>query len=126
VKKGTANIKIILLVTAFVIVGGTLLYTRHLVYRLTLREREVASLYARSIQFVASSENDQTDYSFVFDELVRHNDLPLILTDVHDQPVKPYASSVNNLPLDTTLSSDQQLAKSSITFITASPTSLRV
>ncbi|MBI3766750.1 MAG: hypothetical protein HY277_09665, partial [Ignavibacteriales bacterium] len=55
----SANIKLILLIIAVVIVVGTLLYTRSIVEQLLQRERDVASLHARSLEFIANKPADK-------------------------------------------------------------------
>jgi hypothetical protein len=67
----SANIKIALLVAAFLIIIPILLYTHNLVARLQTREREVAGLYAKSVEYLANSPYTGADYSFIFDELIR-------------------------------------------------------
>jgi len=47
----SANIKILLIIIAVAIVVGTLMYTRLIVGELLQKERDVADLYARSLQF---------------------------------------------------------------------------
>jgi signal transduction histidine kinase len=100
----SANIKISLLATALLIVIGTLWYTQRVVEQLLQKEREVADLYAKSLEYIANSPSDQADYSFVFDEVLRSIDFPLILSDGEGNPIQPYPSSVRNVSIDTTLS----------------------
>lgn len=108
----SANIKILLLVIAVLIVVGTLLYTRHIVQELLIKEREVADLYAKSLQFIANRPSDrtgdQTDYSFIFDEMIRSIDFPMLLSDAKHQPLRDYRLNIRNIDLDTTLSLDKQ------------------
>ena len=47
---GSVNIKIILLIIALLIAGGTLLYTQNLVDKLQKKEREIVELYAKGIE----------------------------------------------------------------------------
>ena len=53
---GSANIKIALLVTGVIIIIATLIYTQILVTEILEREREVANLYAKSIEFLATDD----------------------------------------------------------------------
>src|SRR5713101_975554 len=98
----SANIKLVLLVIAVVIVVLTLLYTRYLVEQLLMREHEVADLYARSLEFIANSRPDQADYSFIFDEVIRSIDFPMILSDGNNQPMEPFFTNARNVDLDST------------------------
>ncbi len=104
----SANIKIFLLVVAIVIVFGTLLYTQHIVQLLLDKEREVVHLYAKSLEFIANSPPDQTDYSFVFDEIIRTIDFPMVLTDADNMPLQSYRSNARNVEFDTSASLDAQ------------------
>ncbi|MBI1805280.1 MAG: HAMP domain-containing histidine kinase [Ignavibacteriae bacterium] len=108
----SANIKIVLIVIAVAIVVGTLLYTRQLVKELLEREREVADLYAKSLEFIANRPadkiGDQSDYSFIFDEVIRSIDFPMVLSDAHGDPLFPYATNARNVRFDSTLSPEEQ------------------
>ncbi len=104
----SANIKIFLLITASLIVLGTLLYTQALVQRLLQKETEVARLYAKSLQFIATSPSDQTDYSFIFDEIIRTIDFPMILSDENSVPLQPFRTNARNVDIDSAASIEQQ------------------
>lgn len=108
----SANIKLILVITAVVIVVATLLYTQYLVKDLLNRERETAGLYARSIEFIANRpadrSTDQSDYSFIFDEIIRSIDFPIVLTDPHNAPIQPFSTNAKNIIYDSTLSQQSQ------------------
>ena len=54
---GSANIKIALLVTGVVIIIATLIYTQVLVSDILEREREIANLYAKAIEYIATDES---------------------------------------------------------------------
>jgi anti-sigma regulatory factor (Ser/Thr protein kinase) len=103
----SANIKLSLLVTAVIIILGTLVYTEQLVKQLLEKEREVANVYAKSLEFIANSPGESTDYSFIFDQLVRQIDFPMILSDTANEPVTPYFSATRNVDYDTTLPAEQ-------------------
>lgn len=105
----SANIKLLLLVIAVIIVVSTLLYTRLIVDQLLKREHDVADLYAKSLEFIANSPTaDQSDYSFIFDEVIRSIDFPMILSDTGNQPLEPYYTSARNVELDSTESQERQ------------------
>lgn len=104
----SAHIKIGLLIAAGLIVVGTLWYTQAVVEQLLRKEREVADLYAKSLEYIANSPTEQTDYSFIFDEVLAAIDFPLILSDAHHNPLKPFASNIRNIEIDTTLPADEQ------------------
>lgn len=106
----SANIKIGLLIVAVLIVIGTLWYTQDVVTQLLQKEREVADLYAKSLEYIANSPTEQADYSFIFNEVLASIDFPLILTDADNTPLHPLKASTRNIEIDTTLSPEEQEA----------------
>jgi len=100
----SANIKLLLLITAIIIAGVTLLYTNHIVKQLLIKEQKVADLYARSLEFIVNMPADQSDYSFIFDEVIQSIDFPMVLTDDKDQPLSDYNLIARNIDIDTTIS----------------------
>ncbi len=79
------NIKLILVILGAAIAFGTLYYTQNLVQRLQQREREIVQLYAQSLEFVANAEIVNTDFTFIFQNIIQRIDFPLILTDSNDR-----------------------------------------
>ncbi|MBI5470920.1 MAG: HAMP domain-containing histidine kinase [Ignavibacteriae bacterium] len=108
--KGTANFKILLLVIAIAIVVGMLFYSQNMINRLLAKEREVVDLYARSLEYLASEQSSAGDISFVFDEIVRAIDFPMVLTDAQNNPIQPLRASARNVSIDTSLSHEDQTA----------------
>jgi Signal transduction histidine kinase len=106
----SVNIKLGLVAIAVVIAAGTLLYTQHIVNLLLQREHKIVRLYARSLQYLASDQSAQQDYSFIFDEVLSSIDFPMILTDANNQPLEPYSKNIRNVELDTSLTTQQQRA----------------
>ncbi|MCL4511717.1 MAG: HAMP domain-containing histidine kinase [Bacteroidetes bacterium] len=104
----SVNIKVGLVAFAVLIAAGTLLYTQEIVHRLIEREGKTVHLYARSLQYLASDQSSSQDYSFIFDDVLSSIDFPMILTDSNNVPFQPYERSIRNVPLDTTLSVQQQ------------------
>lgn len=109
----SGRVKAALLLFAFLIAAGTLYYTHSIVLRLEERQKQVADLYAKSLEYLANAPGAMGgDYSFVFDEVLRAIDFPIILTDSHHEPIPPltgsYANAVRNIDLDTTRSLDEQ------------------
>ena len=95
----SGNIKAALLVAAFVIIIPILVYTHNLVDRLQKKEREVAALYAKSVEYLANSPYSGGEYNFIFDELIRAIDFPIIESDANDVEIK----ASRNIEIDTTL-----------------------
>jgi anti-sigma regulatory factor (Ser/Thr protein kinase) len=104
----SVNLKIGLLVMAMLIAAGTLLYTQSIVRSLIEREKRTAHLYAESLRYLASDQSTSQDYSFIFDDVLSSVDFPMILTDSLNEPFLPYARSIRNVDLDTTLSIERQ------------------
>jgi len=95
----SGNIKTALLVAAFVIIIPILIYTHNLVDRLQKKEREVAALYAKSVEYLANSPYSGSEYNFIFDELIRAIDFPIIESGANDIEIK----ASRNIDIDTTL-----------------------
>lgn len=105
----SANIKIFLLIIALLIVVATLLYTQQIVRQLLEREREIAGLHAKSIEFIASRPaTDQSDYSFIFNEVIQSIDFPMVLTDAGDQPIGDFRLTTRNVEIDSTAPAEDQ------------------
>jgi nitrogen-specific signal transduction histidine kinase len=103
---GSANIKIALLVTGVIIIISTLIYTQILVTEILEREREIANLYAKSIEFIANDENQSGEYNFIFSTVVNSNSInfPIIVTDAKSM----MPTFTKNLEMDTTLPKAEQ------------------
>lgn len=98
---GSANIKIALLITGVVIIIATLIYTQVLVSDILERERDVANLYAKAIEFIATDESQSGEYNFILSNVVTSNSInfPIVVTDAKSkQP-----TFTRNLDIDTTL-----------------------
>ena len=108
----SANIKIFLLATALLIVLGTLFYTQKIVDQLLQHERDIAALHARSLEFIANRPADhgadQSDYSFIFSEIIQNIDFPMVLTDSQNHPLRDYVINARNIEIDTTTTPEQQ------------------
>jgi signal transduction histidine kinase len=107
---GSANIKIALLVTGIAIIIATLIYTQILVAEILERERDIATLYAKSIEFIANDENKTSvEYNFIFDNIIDSKTInfPIIVTDVKSGG----PNLVINLDIDSTLSGVEKQAE---------------
>jgi len=80
------DFKVLLLVIASTIVIGLLVYSQHVTDRLLQKQREIVDLYARSYEYIARDNSSSGDYSFLFDEIIRTIDFPIILTDAANTP----------------------------------------
>ncbi|MCX6134684.1 MAG: HAMP domain-containing sensor histidine kinase [Ignavibacteriales bacterium] len=104
----SSELKVGLLILAFVIVAGTLWYTHSIVSDLEVNQKNIASLYAKSFEYMGSSTTQNGDYTFVVEEIVRNIDFPMILSDSSNEPIAPYPMYVRNIKLDSTISTDAQ------------------
>ena len=96
------RLKISLLIIALLIAAGTLYYTQNLVTRLQEKERQIAQLYAKSIEHVANTFSQDSDITFLFDNIIKPIDFPLIKTDANNE-VKSL-DDIKNVKYDSTLS----------------------
>ena len=96
----SVNLKIILLFIALLIAAGTLIYTQNLVEKLQKKEREIVELYAKGIEYVANSTNPNEDITFLFDNIIKPIDFPLILTDAEDKVNIYNRTDIRNIELD--------------------------
>lgn len=104
------NFKIFLIIIAIVIAGGTLFYTQNLVQQLQERERQIAQLYAKGIEYVANATQTDADLTFLFDNIIKPIDFPLILTDANNNVninVKSDIKNVRNVKYDSSLSKNE-------------------
>jgi signal transduction histidine kinase len=106
----SSQFKIILVALAFLIIAGTLWYTHEVVQLLLAREKKLADLYAKSLEYLARPSEISGDYSFIFEEIIQAIDFPIILTDAQNEPIVPFQANLKNLSLDTTLTMEQQRA----------------
>ena len=96
------RLKVSLLILALIIASGTLYYTQSLVTKLQEKERQIVQLYAKSIEYVANSFNQDSDITFLFDNVIKPIDFPLIMTDAKNN-VKS-RDDIRNVKYDSTLS----------------------
>ncbi|MDP4172350.1 MAG: HAMP domain-containing sensor histidine kinase [Bacteroidota bacterium] len=106
----TRNLKIILLVAALIIAAGTLYYTRGLVEKLQKREKQIAELYAKGMEYIANPEDNSTNLTFIFENMIKPIDFPLILTGSDDSFDLKLKNSFRNFAIDSTLSLKEQTA----------------
>lgn len=105
---GSARLKVVLIVIAVLIALGTLVYTQNLVLRLQEREKETVELYAKSLQFLADSDNTgEGDYTFILENVIQRINFPLMLTDPNDRVTLGSIGGVKNLEVDSTLSPEE-------------------
>ncbi|PID63197.1 MAG: two-component sensor histidine kinase [Ignavibacteriae bacterium] len=100
------NIKFSLLILAVIITASTFYYTQNLVNELEDSEKEIVQLYANSLEFIAgSTSNSNEDFTFIFENIIKRINFPLILTDKDSNPLlNSTGSGLKNIEIDSTLS----------------------
>ena len=106
----SVNFKIILLIIALAIAGGTLYYTQNLVNKLQERERSIVELYAKGIEYLANSSSTDMDLTFLFDNIIKPIDFPIILTDSTNIVNPDNSLDIKNVKYDSTLTAEQKKA----------------
>ncbi len=101
------NIKIFLLIVAVLIAGGTLYYTQTLVQKLQEKERQIVELYAKGIEYLANTSSIDVDITFLFENIIKPIDFPMIITDENNQINFAQKSDVRNIHFDSTFTEDQ-------------------
>ncbi|HMN48563.1 MAG TPA: HAMP domain-containing sensor histidine kinase [Ignavibacteriaceae bacterium] len=100
------NLKILLLFIALLIAAGTLYYTQTLVSKLQDREREIVKLYARGMEYIANTTSMDVDLTFLFDNIIKPIDFPVILTDKENKINLSNKADLRNVKFDSTLSKE--------------------
>jgi signal transduction histidine kinase len=100
---GSLNIKIMLFICALLIGLGTLVYTNNLVQELQNKERNTVQLYAKGLEYIANS-TDMNDITFLFENLIRPIDFPMLLTGPDNSIGEINKSNIRNIVYDSTLS----------------------
>jgi len=106
----STNIKILLLIMALLIAGGTLFYTQNLVQKLQERERQIVELYAKGIEYVANTNSPDVDITFLFDNIIKPIDFPILLTDKDNVVNIRNKTDVRNINFDSTLTNTELIA----------------
>ncbi len=104
------NFKIVLLLIAIIIAGGTLIYTQSVVQKLQEKERQIVELYAKGIEYVANTSGTDVDITFLFENILKPIDFPLINSLPNDSVSlgnKSDITNVRNIPYDTSQTKEQ-------------------
>ncbi len=100
--------KITLIIIAIIIASGTLYYTQNLVSKLQQREKEIVELYAKGIEYVANTTAPNVDITFLFDNIIKPIDFPIILTDANNNINLNNTENIRNLPFDSTMTIEER------------------
>jgi hypothetical protein len=96
--------KIFLTVIAILIALFLYNYTDTLIKNLQEREYKLATLYAKSIEFITNSSNtEQHEFQFIFENIIQKIDFPIIYTDNENKiNMNNIYASIKNIEIDTT------------------------
>jgi signal transduction histidine kinase len=103
----SVNFKIFLLLIALIIASGTLYYTQTLVAKLQESQREIVQLYANGYEYLATSTSVDADLTFLFDNIIKRIDFPVILTDKDNNINLENRTETKNIDYDTTMSKEE-------------------
>ncbi|MCY7361778.1 MAG: HAMP domain-containing histidine kinase [Ignavibacteria bacterium] len=99
-KFSSLNIKIAFIIAGVLIALVMLYYTQTLARSIQKREKDIAQLYAKSLEYLANDENSSGEYGFIFDQIIPQLDFPIIATDREKKEI----ILTKNVDYDTTLS----------------------
>ena len=102
------RLKTSLILVAIIIASGTLYYTQDLVSKLQQREREIVELYAKGIEYVANTTAPNVDITFLFDNIIRPINFPIILTDANDNINLINSENIRNLSFDSSMTKEER------------------
>jgi len=81
-KFGSFYIKLALIIGGVLIAIFILYYPQTMVSRIRQREKDIANIYAKSLEYIANdTTNANGDYSFIFTQVIPQIDFPMIATD---------------------------------------------
>ena len=103
----SVKLKILLMFIAILIAFGTLYYTQSLVEKLQEKERQIVELYAKGIEYIANTTNPDVDITFLFDNIIKPMDFPLILSDADNNVSFFNKTDIRNVEIDTSLREEQ-------------------
>jgi len=102
-------IKFLLLLIASLIAIATLAYTNNVVKQLQEREKRIATLYAKGLEYIAQSNEPEKDYTFIFENIIQEIDFPLILTDAQNNFDVDNLTQIRNVEIDTNLTREEKI-----------------
>jgi len=100
----TGKIKLIFAAFGFLIAVLTIAYTNYLVKELQKKEKRNVELYAKALSYISSSQTDESDLTFLLENIIKPIDLPLIYTDKNDSINIDNLSDFRNIEIDSSLS----------------------
>ena len=84
--RNSSNIKLALIFVGFILIIGLLAYSNSIVNQLRDDNREIVKVYSEIIAKTVNEESD-ANLSFVFDEIIKKVQFPIIYSDADQNPV---------------------------------------
>ena len=84
--RNSSNIKLALISVGFILIIGLLAYSNSIVNQLRDDNREIVKVYSEIIAKTVNEESD-ANLSFVFDEIIKKVQFPIIYSDAEQNPV---------------------------------------
>ena len=92
--RNSVNIKLGLFFVGLILIIGLLAYSNSIVSRLKNDNREIVKLYSEIIAKTVNEDSD-TNLNFVFDEIIKKVQFPIIYSDPESKPI--YARNLSAL-----------------------------
>ena len=84
--RSNANIKLGLFIFGLLLILGLIVYSNFLVNQLRSDNREIVKMYSEIIAKTVNEDSD-TNLNFVFDEIIKKIQFPIIYTDIENNPI---------------------------------------
>ena len=84
--RANANIKLGLFIFGLLLILGLIVYSNFLVIQLRSDNREIVKMYSEIIAKTVNEDSD-TNLNFVFDEIIKKIQFPIIYTDIENNPI---------------------------------------
>ena len=84
--RANSNIKLGLFIFGLLLILGLIVYSNFLVNQLRSDNREIVKMYSEIIAKTVNEDSD-TNLNFVFDEIIKKIQFPIIYTDIENNPI---------------------------------------
>ena len=84
--RANANIKLGLFIFGLLLILGLIVYSNFIVNQLRSENKEIVKMYSEIIAKTVNEDSD-TNLNFVFDEIIKKIQFPIIYSDVENKPI---------------------------------------
>ena len=84
--RANTNIKLGLFIFGLLLILGLIVYSNFLVNQLRSDNREIVKMYSEIIAKTVNEDSD-TNLNFVFDEIIKKIQFPIIYSDIENNPI---------------------------------------